>query len=1019
MTSHTTRLEVTPEMAARLARANWNLDGEAHELDGERDRNFELRLRDGARYVMKFAHSAETRERLEAQELAMQRVARHAGFTCPSPCPVPLPTTDGATIHAWPDAKGNVSQVRVLTWLDGLLAHRHEPRDATYLESLGAFVGELVNALAGFEHAALDDRFHWNLVQAVPQIERGLATLVDVERRSLLERVLRTYRESIPALESALPRQTIHGDVNDHNLLVSGAVATPWAVTGVIDFGDMGTSWRIAELAIAAAYAVLDANDPLASLRTLVAHYARHTAITNEELEALFPLVTCRLAMSVSLAAIQRRAAPDNAYLSVTEESAWRTLQRLDSMHARLALAALRDAVGRTPCPNGARLTTYVQTHASELIPPVPLDPLRTHVLDLSVGSSLVASLVDERRTTLEHAIHVACERAGATRALGRWNEARMLYTSEAFTNQAGEPRTIHLGVDVFAPAGTPVQAPLRGTVHTLADNAGHLDYGPTVILKHEVEEAFSFYSLYGHLDPDCLEHLHVGQALEHGTVLGTIGSPPRNGDWPPHLHFQWLADDLDTTGDYPGVASPSQRSLWTSLCPDPTALFRLDASSVPRETSKTNDLHERRSRTLGPSLSLSYRTPLLIVRGRGTHLFDADGRAYLDTVNNVCHVGHAHPHVVEAAARQMRVLNTNTRYLHDAILEYAERLTALFPAPLDTVFFVCSGSEANELALRLARTATHAEDVLVLDGAYHGNTQALIDVSPYKHAGQGGRGAPPWVHVQDMPDPYRGRFRGRTEHEGRRYALQVRETLQRLERAGKRPAAFLHESILSCGGQIVLPAGYLREAYAHVRAHGGLCIADEVQVGFGRVGTHLWAFETQGVVPDIVTLGKPIGNGHPLAAVITTRRIAEAFDNGMEYFNTFGGNPVSCAVGSAVLDVIEREDLQRNALEVGKLLKLRLTQLSSRHALIGDVRGLGLFLGVEFVRDRETLEPADRETSYIVERMKSNGILASVDGPLHDVIKIKPPLTFSRDDAERYAATLDAILAESPLRTG
>ncbi len=405
------------------------------------------------------------------------------------------------------------------------------------------------------------------------------------------------------------------------------------------------------------------------------------------------------------------------------------------------------------------------------------------------------------------------------------------------------------------------------------------------------------------------------------------------------------------------------------------------------------------------------------IVRGRGQYLFTEDGQAYLDGVNNVCHVGHCHPHVVAAACRQMPVLNTNTRYLHDTVIEYAERLLARFPDPLSVCYFVCTGSEANELALRMARTYTGRQDIITVDGAYHGNTQNLIDISPYKHAGPGGRGAPSWVHKVVMPDGYRGRYKGMGAETGKRYAAHVGEAAQVIQADGKAPAAFICESMLGCGGQIVLPDKYLDEAFMHVRSAGGVCIVDEVQVGFGRAGSHFWAFESQQVVPDIVTLGKPMGNGHPLAAVITTPEIADAFANGMEYFNTFGGNPVSCAIGMAVLDVIENEDLQKNAYQAGNRLRHGLKGLMESYALIGDVRGLGLYVGVELVADRRTLEPAPQHADYIINRMKDYGILISTDGPLYNVLKMKPPIVFTEQNADDVVEVLGKVLSEDCLQ--
>ena len=417
----------------------------------------------------------------------------------------------------------------------------------------------------------------------------------------------------------------------------------------------------------------------------------------------------------------------------------------------------------------------------------------------------------------------------------------------------------------------------------------------------------------------------------------------------------------------------------------------------------RSGELLAQRKQHLGPSLSISYREPLHIVRGWRQHLYDASGRAYLDCVNNVAHVGHCHPAVVEATCRQAALLNTNTRYLHEELAEYIARLSATLPDRLSVVYLVCSGSEANELALRLARAHTGRDGVIVVETAYHGNTNALIDISPYKFDGPGGRGRRPHVRVVPMPNVYRGMHR--EADSGPRYAQYVAQ-------AADGVAAFFCESALSCAGQVMLPAGYLLEAYRAVRAAGGVCVADEVQTGFGRAGSHFWSFAEQGVVPDIVTMGKPIGNGHPMGAVVTTPEIAASFANGMEYFNTFGGNPVSCAVGMAVLDVIEREGLQENARDVGEYLVAGLWELASRHEWIGDVRGQGLFVGFELVRDRVTLEPAADEASEIVNRAKDLGILLSTDGPLHNVIKIKPPIVFSRRDADFLVGRLDTVLA-------
>jgi 4-aminobutyrate aminotransferase-like enzyme len=302
---------------------------------------------------------------------------------------------------------------------------------------------------------------------------------------------------------------------------------------------------------------------------------------------------------------------------------------------------------------------------------------------------------------------------------------------------------------------------------------------------------------------------------------------------------------------------------------------------------------------------------------------------------------------------------------------------------------------------------------MIVLDVAYHGNTNTLIDISPYKHNGPGGTGTPDWVHIAPLPDDYRGLYKRADPQAGAKYAHHVLEITERLKTQGRGPVGFMAESLPSVGGQLVLPPGFLADAFRYVRAAGGVCIVDDVQTGFGRVGTHFWGFEMQGVVPDIVVLGKPIGNGHPLGAVITTPEIADAFHNGMEYFTSFGGNPVSCAIGLEVLNVVLEEDLQGHALRVGERILAGLRPFVERYPMVGDVRGSGLFLGVELVRDRETLEPATIEAAYVMNRVREHGILIGTDGPYHNVLKIRPPMPFDEENADFLVATMEKILKD------
>jgi 4-aminobutyrate aminotransferase-like enzyme len=647
----------------------------------------------------------------------------------------------------------------------------------------------------------------------------------------------------------------------------------------------------------------------------------------------------------------------------------------------------------------------------------MPFDP-RTEpvvVLDLGITSPLVSAEPDENaEPLLTERVARAMRAAGVRVSIGRYDEPRLLYSSPLFAGDQSplaERRMIHLGLDVFMDAGTPVFAPMRGTVHAFADNRAALDYGPVIILRHRMDDGSDFFTLYGHLSRESLPPLAVGKVIERGERFATLGSADVNGGWTPHLHLQVFTTLLDLGTDVPGVVRASQRSAWRSICPDPNLLLGFPSDRFPAEPPTRAETLATRRAHFGHNLSIAYRDPVKIVRGWRQYLFDDVGRRYIDAYNNVPHVGHAHPRVVEAAHRQMTLLSTNTRYLSDVVNEYAERLTATFPAPLSVCFLVNSASEANELALRLTRAYTGRRDMIVLEAAYHGNTTGLIDLSPYKHAGPGGSGAPDWVHVVPIPDTYRGPFKASDPDAGSRYAALIHSRFPVPD--SRRIAGFIAETCPSVGGQIVFPRGYLAEVYRLVRAAGGVCIADEVQTGLGRMGTSFWAFEDQGVVPDIVALGKPLGNGHPIGAVVTTPEIAAAFDNGMEFFTTFGGNTVSCAIGLAVLDVMRDEGLQAHALRMGERMLAGLRPLIDRHEIVGDVRGSGLFLGVELVRSRETLEPAGNEASYVSNRLREMGILLGTDGPYHNVVKIRPPMPFGDEDAGLLVGALDDVLGE------
>ena len=827
------------------------------------------------------------------------------------------------------------------------------------------------------------------------------------KRRAIVERFFGVFEHQVKPALAQLRASVIYNDANDYNVLVNDNASPDQQVIGVIDFGDVVQTNTVCELAIAAAYAMMGKADPLAAAAHVVAGYHEAFALTGPELEALFPLICIRLCISVANSAYQRVVEPDNQYLTISEKPAWTLLEKLAAVSPALAHYTFRQACRLEPCPQSPAVVDWLKNHRDEIGPLVEPD-LKTCdkiIFDLSVGSPMLGNL-DEltEASTFTKNLFGRLKTAGVNVGIGKYNEARPVYTGEQFKiegNDGPEWRTVHIGLDIFMEPNASVFAPLEGAVHSFRNNAAPLDYGPTIILQHEVDDQLKFFTLYGHLSLDSLDGLYEGMRVNRGMQIGKIGNHHVNGGWPPHLHFQIIADMLGRSGEFPGVASPAQRDIGLSLSPDPNLIARIPEQLLRSAEISCAQIFAVRSQLLGRNLSVSYQQPLHIVRGSKQYLYDAEGRAYLDAVNNVPHVGHCHPRVVKAGQEQMAVLNTNTRYLHENLAHYLERLCATLPEPLRVCFLTCSGSEANELALRLARAHTKSKETIVVDVGYHGNTTSLIEISSYKFDGPGGSGAPLHVHKAPMPDVYRGPHKKGDPAAGEKYARHIDEIIATLQNRGLHPGVFICESILSCGGQIVLPENYLSEAYHHVRRVGGVCIADEVQTGFGRAGSHFWAFETQSVVPDIVTMGKPIGNGHPLAAVVTTPAIAASFANGMEFFNTFGGNPVSCAIGLAVLDVIRDEQLQNNAHRVGRHLLHGLRGLMNKHPLLGDVRGLGLFVGVELALNRETLQPAAAQASYIANRMKACGILLSTDGPFHNVLKIKPPLVFTEANAE------------------
>jgi 4-aminobutyrate aminotransferase-like enzyme/Ser/Thr protein kinase RdoA (MazF antagonist) len=899
---------VAPEEAERIARELCGLDGAATPLPGEHDRNFRLVLADGSSRVVKVHPPDADPAELDLQDAAL---AHLGGAGTPR-------------LEARAEVDGR--PVRVLSWLEGR-PWADAPADPA---GLGRLVARTDRALAGLSHPAMHRPHRWNLLaapEAAPAVE-----LLDERRRALVEPVFARFAQIEPAL-AALPRQLIHNDANEHNVLVGD----DGAAVGLIDFGDLVHAPRACGLGVALAYAMLGHDDPVRAVAPVVRGYHEEWPLRPEELALLYDLARTRLAMSVCIAARQYAAAPENEYLLISQAAVEAVLERLAGESAELAHFRFRDACGYEAVPHARAVRRWLLRHRA------------ASVLDVDVATE-PAVILD---------FHDGMDEVPEGLTIGRYGEERTIYKGPQFQGAGGRARTVHIATDLFLPAGATVRSPFAGVIEDVANRDMPYDYGGVVVVRHE-----GFWTLHGHLDPESIAHWRPGG--------GGMGTEAINGGWTPHVHLQLFTALPGRATDLPGVAYPDEADLWKSISPDPNLL--LGRPDGDRARTPRDDLRERRATVMSRALSLAYREPLHIVGGEGAHLIDADGGRWLDLVNNVAHVGHGHSRVVAAGQRQMAALNTNTRYLHASVVEYARRLAATFPDPLSVCFFTNSGSEANDLALRLVKAHSGREDVLVLDHAYHGNLSSLIALSPYKFDRAGGRGRPATTRVAVPGD-----------------ADSVRAQADGI-------AAFFAEPLQGCGGQVVFPPGYLEAAFAHVRAAGGLCVVDEVQTGFGRVGDAFWGFELQGVVPDVVTLGKPIGNGHPLGAVVTTPEVAASFVTGMEYFNTFGGNAVSAEIGLAVLDVLEDERLQEHARERGEQILAGLRGLD-----LVDARGHGLFLGAE-LRDAE-------EAARVKEALKARGILISTDGPLDNVLKIKPPLAIAAEDCDRFLTALAECL--------
>ncbi|APG65378.1 peptidase M23 [Tenacibaculum todarodis] len=999
------QVKITTQKAEEILSEVFQIKGKAAILPGEIDFNFRIKVDNSEGYILKISRPNEDENYLDFQQKLLQYVAENGEDLI---APKVVNDKEGKVIATIKDDFGNTRKVRLLTWVSGRVWSSVNPQLNSLRSSLGKQCGLLTASLKGFNHKKASRAFVWDVAQSLWTKEH--IHLFSDKKKEIITYFQNEF-EAKKTSYDALRKSVVHNDANDNNVIVSKELINP-TVKAAIDYGDAIYTQIINDLAIACAYAIMNHNDVLEACLPIIKGYHSTFPLQENELAHLYNAIAMRLVISVTKSAINKIEEPNNEYLLISEQRAWDVLKKWRAIHPQFAEYSFRAVCGFIAHPNEEKFKKWTVNNTfllSDLFPTIQRN--EAYHLDLSVSSKWIGHQNDFNNLDLFQFKIDQLQKKNPTKIFaGGYLEPRALYTSKAYDtvgNSGRESRTIHLGVDFWLPAYTPVHALFDGEVVIAFNDAGEKEYGGLVVLKHILED-FEFYTLYGHNTAESATKNKIGDLILKGDKIAELANYPENGNWAPHLHFQIMLSLFDYKIDFPGVAYLKQIDVWKSVCPDPNLLFKSDAL-IGKTTLSNESIINYRKQHLGKSLSLQYKTPIKMVRGAGQYLMDQFGKKYLDTVNNVAHVGHEHYKVVKAGQKQMALINTNSRYLHENMNELAKELIETLPKELNVLHFVNSGSEANELAIRMVKAVTGEKDMIASEVGYHGNSNMCVDISSYKFDGKGGNGAPEHTHIFPLPDAFRGKYRG--ENVACKYVAEVQKCIDNIQKKGRNVGGFIVEPIISCGGQIELPEGFLAKSYELVRQAGGICISDEVQTGVGRMGKTFWGFQLHNVVPDIVTIGKPLGNGHPIAAVACTQKVAEAFANGMEYFNTFGGNPVSCAIATEVIKTVKTEKLQENALEVGEFLKAELHKLSKEFPIIGNVRGQGLFLGIELVD--VNLNPLAAQTDYLANRMKDHGILMSTDGLDYNVLKIKPPIVFTIENANELLLYLKKILKE------
>ena len=1001
------RSKISIKEILKILELNFDVKGSIKELVGEVDYNFKVESKCGKNYLLKISGPNFESDYIDFQINLLEYLNKN--------CEIEI-TKSELTIERSrscivKDGLGRDRCVRLLSWVEGRLWSSVNPINKSLRKELGYKAAILSNSLINFKHSFSKREIEWDISNSL-WVEDHLDKF-DTDQKKILKTFIIDFKKNLP-LYNDLTKSIIHNDINDNNIIVSNDLLNP-SVKSIIDFGDSVYTQTINDLAVTCSYGIMNVNDPLAACCEIISGYNNISSITDNELKLLYNLIAMRLVISVTKSLINRFKEPDNKYLLISEKPAWELLKKWVEVDSEFAYYSYRKACDLNAHPEQNNFYKWALENrfsVTDLFSSIKKNKL--YKIDLSVGSKWIGGRNEiEDLDLFQYKIEKLQKKYPDKIITGGYLEPRSIYSSNSYEkigNYGDESRTIHLGLDFWLPPGTKVNSMFDGEIVVAVNDKGHKEYGGLLILKHNIQD-LEFYTLYGHNTVESVLKNKVGSKVKKGDVIAEIGNYPENGNWAPHLHFQIILSMLNYKIDYPGVCYFNQMEIWKDLCPDPNLLFKsIDLDNDKHESDE--ELIKYRHKNLGKSLKLHYDKPIHIVRGEGVYLIDYYGRKYLDTVNNVAHVGHENESVVSEGQNQMSILNTNSRYLHKNINDFTKELLKTLPKELSIVHFVNSGSEANELAVRMMKSHTGENDIIVSEHGYHGNTNICVDISSYKFDGKGGNGAPEHTHVIPMPSKFNGKYQGENSVDD--YVGEIEKCIENIKTKKRKLGGFIIEPIISCGGQVELPKGFLKKSYEIIRKNGGICISDEVQVGCGRLGKSFWGFQLHDVVPDIITIGKPLGNGHPIGAVVCTKEIAESFANGMEFFNTFGGNPVSCSIATQVLKVVENQNLQENAKIVGEYFKKELKKLTNEFDLIGDVRGQGLFLGIELIDQK--MNSLQKKTKYIINRLKKFGILSNLDGPKNNVIKIKPPLTFHKDNCDKFIFYIRKILKEDYL---